>query len=170
MKRHRALFALEIVAVVSVALGAQAPAAAPAKPVDKAKPAPAAPPVPEAGLPVNIRLDVAIVDQVGNNPLPPKTLTLMLADRSNSNTRASFSDRTVNMDARPTIVNDRIRMTVTISVDPPKNQGDPFQAGRQMQMLTSILESGKALVVMESVDPSDNNRKMMIELKATIQK
>jgi hypothetical protein len=149
--------------------GAPAAPGAPAVP-----PAPPAPPVvdPSAGgQPVNIRLDLSITDQQGTTPSAPKTVTLLLADRSLNQIRSSFEDRSLDVDARPTIVDGRIRLYMSIQSEPRRtpDNSNPAQ-WRQNQRITVIVESGKPLVVMESVDPASNNRKTTIEVKATILK
>jgi len=165
---------------------------APAPPAAPRTPAPtqAAPPVQVAPPPyvdssaggqiVNIRLDVSISDQAGAAPLQPKMLTLLLADRNSSQVRTNFEDRYISMDARPTIVDGKIKLNLTISSDNPRaivaaTAGPPQAAqygGNTLvwnQSLTAIVESGKPLVVFENSDPS-HNRKLSVEVKATILK
>jgi hypothetical protein len=120
---------------------------------------------------VNIRLDLSITDQQGTTPSAPKTVTLLLADRSLNQIRSSFEDRSLNVDARPTIVDGRIRLYMSIQSEPRRtpDNSNPMQ-WRQNQNITVIVENGKPLVVMESIDPASNNRKTSIEVKATILK
>jgi hypothetical protein len=136
--------------------------------------APPAPPVVDqsaGGQPVNIRLDLSIADQQGPTPSAPKTVTLLLADRSLNQIRSSFEDRNLNVDARPTIVDGRIRLYMSIQSEPRRTPDNSSPAQwRQNQSITVIVESGKPLVVMESTDPASNNRKTSIEVKATILK
>jgi hypothetical protein len=152
---------------------AQNPAPAPRQGSRIATPAPppAAPPAvvdPSAGGQlVNIRLDLSVLDQVGTAPPAPKTLTVLLADRQLSQVRSIFDDRTLNVDARPTIIDGHIRVSLTI--DTTKVASPNAFVGPGRQSITCILESGKSLVVLESADPA-TNRKMTIEVKATILK
>lgn len=123
------------------------------------------------GQPVNIRLDLSITDQVGGVAAPSKTLMMLLADKSFNQLRSSFEDRTLNIDAKPTIVDGRVRLFLNIQSEPLMRNPDPFAvlSQRQNQSLTTILENGKALVVMESTDPA-SKRKVTVEVKATILK
>jgi hypothetical protein len=154
--------------------------AAPSAPQSPASPAaPSAPPAPQAprdpsagGQPVNIRVDLSITDQQGTTPSAPKTVTLLLADRSMNQIRSSFEDRSLNIDARPVIVDGRIRLSLSIQSEPrpTPDKSNPVQLRQNHQNITVIVENGKPLVVMESTDPASNNRKMSIEVKATILK
>jgi len=94
-------------------------------------------------------------------------ITLLLADRSMSSVRSGFEDRNINIDARPTIVDGKIKVGLTISsgrvgggANPPMNWS---------HSLTVFVESGKPLVAVENVDAA-TNRKLTIEVKATILK
>src|SRR5262245_26325211 len=106
MKRYVALF----ICLLSLSLAAQQPpppkATVPVAP--QAPPAPAAPPniidMSAGGQPVNIRLDVSVIDQQGSGVAQPKTLMVILADKAMGQTRAVYEDRSVSVDARPTIV------------------------------------------------------------------
>src|SRR5881394_3646529 len=68
----------------------------------------------DGGQTVNIRLDVSINDQVGPTPAQPKLVTLLLADRTLSQLRTNFDDRVIRMDARPTIVDGKIKLALTM--------------------------------------------------------
>jgi hypothetical protein len=136
--------------------------------------APAAPPYVDdsaGGQPVNIRVEVAITDQVGGTTSPAKTMTLLLADRSRNQVRSGFDDRTLNIDARPIIVDSRVRLSINIQSEPLSKTPDPFafMSLRQTQNITMMLENGKPLVVFENADPT-SKRKLTIEVKATILK
>jgi hypothetical protein len=150
---------------------------APSKP---AAPSPARPPAPPAaperrpdpsdgGQAVNIRLDISITDQTGPGPtaVQPKTLTLLLADRSLSQVRSSFEDRTIKVDARPTIVDGRIRVSLTMESQRSTANGPSILAWNQA--FTVLVENAKPLVVVENSDLA-TNRKLTIEVKATVLK
>ena len=99
-----------------------APPKAPAPPAAPAAPAPPAPPAPpvdpeQGGQPINIRLDVSVIDQTAQGVSQPKSLMVMLVDRAMGRTRAAFQDRSIAVDARPTIVDGRIRVNLTIQSD-----------------------------------------------------
>ena len=110
MKSYVALF----ICLCSLTVGGAAARAHQAPPPQRPRlrrasapaPPPPAPPVdPEhGGQPINIRLDVSVIDQTAQGAAQPKTLMVMLADRAMGRTRAAFEDRSVSVDARPTIV------------------------------------------------------------------
>jgi hypothetical protein len=153
------------------------PAAPSAPRVPQAPGVPSAPPAPPAvdlsagGQPVNIRVEVAITDQVGGTTAPAKTVTLLLADRTSNQVRSGFDDRTLNIDARPIIVDGGVRLSINIQSEPLSKIPDPVAFGsmRQTQNITVMLENGKPLVVFENADPT-SKRKLTIEVKATILK
>jgi hypothetical protein len=177
-----------LVLVLSIPLVAQQAPKAPAAPAaPKAPPAPAvpiAPPAPPAlinpeasGQPVNIRLDVSVTDQSAIGGAQPKTLMVILADKAMGQTRAAYEDRSISVDARPTIVDGLIRVSVTVkSQEPPSF---PMMTGGQPKgpdpilnwtnSFTLLLQNGKPMIAMETSDAA-TKRKMSIEVKATIQK
>jgi hypothetical protein len=178
MKRYIPVF----VCLMSLNLVAQQPPAKPAQPAVPAvvAPVPPAPPTPPAdpelgGQPINIRLDVTVTDQTAQGAPQPKSLMVMLVDRAMGRTRAAFQDRSVAVDARPTIVNDRIRVNVTIQSEQSRSnfpineqpQYDPTVGWRNSFSL--LLDNGKPMLALETTD-AVTKRKMSIEVKATIQK
>jgi hypothetical protein len=118
------------------------------------------------GQPVNIRLDLTITDQTGEVVAPPKTVTVRVADRAFSQIRSIFEDRMLNIDARPTIVDGRLRVVLSLMSDPRGSGPATLQAHNSM---TIIVDNGKPIVVLQTADPA-TNRKMAMELKATIER
>ena len=189
MKFRIAAVLVCFIAIQIAALSAQTPApAAPrqpsratAQPTPPATPAPpnapAAPNAPapprvdpsEGGQLANVRVELSVLEQMGTEPATPKTMSLLLANGVLSQVRSSFDERNMlNVDVRPTIVDGRVRLTLTVEIVPlGASPGTPFGAGRHS--LTVVLESGKATPVFESSD-SAKNRKASIEVKATILK
>lgn len=181
MKRYVALLFL----LMSIPLAAQQPAPSPPKapsaPRAPAVPgAPAVPPVPPAppvvdleqgGQPINIRLDVSVTDQGSAGAAQPKTLMVMLVDRAMGRTRAAFEDRSINVDARPTLVDGRIRVNLTVlSEGPPNYSGPPKDHTLGWRNSFSLLlDNGKPMLALETSD-AVTKRKLSIEVKATIQK
>ena len=176
MKRYVAL----LVVLLGVSMSAQQkppkpPAAPPAPEAPAVAPVPPAPPVdPEqGGQPINIRLDVSVIDQTAQGANQPKSLMVMLVDRAMGRTRAAFQDRTIAVDARPTMTDGRIRVYLTIQSDatrsfaPPPPEPDHTINWRNSFSL--LLENGKPMVALETMD-AVTKRKMSIEVKATIQK
>jgi hypothetical protein len=175
MKSHFAL----LMCVLSVTLGAKQPApkAPPVPPAPPAAPAPPAPPAPavdpeQGGQPINIRLDVSVIDQTAQGVAQPKSLMVMLVDRAMGRTRAAFEDRSFGVDARPTIVEGRIRVYLTIQSDGTRNFVPPAEQDQTLNWRNSfslLLENGKPMLALETND-AVTKRKMSIEVKATIQK
>jgi hypothetical protein len=158
-----------------------APPAAPAAPAPPAAPAAPAPPIPpgppidpeQGGQPINIRLDVSVIDQSAQGPNQPKTLMVMLVDRAMGRTRAAFQDRSIAVDARPTIIDGRVRVYLTIQSEASRNFGPPLPEQDHTinwrNSFSLLLENGKPMVALETMD-AVTKRKMSIEVKATIQK
>jgi hypothetical protein len=187
MKPYIVLF----ICVMSLTLAAQQPPAAPARPAMPAVPAAPGPPPPPAppadpelgGQPINIRLDVSVIDQIGAGVPQPKSLMVMLVDRAMGRTRAAFQDRSIAVDARPTIVDGRIRAHLTIqsersspspfvTVVPGMTASHPEAEDHTINWRNSfslLLENGKPMLALETND-AVTKRKTSIEVKATIQK
>jgi hypothetical protein len=195
MKSYIALF----ICAFSLTIAAQQPAPSKVPPVPAAPqalpapqplPAPQAAPAPpllclpgsancnpaEGGQLVNIRLDVSVIDQTGTAAAQPKTLMVVLADRAMGQTRAVYEDRSIFVDARPTVVDGFIRMSVTVkSEEPPKMMlpGTTFKGPDPILNWTNsfalLLSNAKPMVALETMDAA-TKRKMSIEVKATIQK
>jgi len=172
MKSYVALF----VCLFSLTIAAQQPPTppkAPAAPSGVPVAPPPSPPVdPEqGGQAINIRLDVSVIDQIGQSAPQPKSLMVMLVDRAIGRTRAAFEDRSIAVDARPTIADGRIRVYVTLQSEKarfgPPAQGDSILEWRNSFSL--LLENGKPMLALETMD-AVTKRKMSIEVKATIQK
>src|SRR5687768_18068655 len=178
MKHYVGLFVL----MFSVSMAAQQPAPpkAPAAPTAPVAPVPQAPPDdPEAGgQPINIRLDVSVIDQTAQGAAQPKSLMVMLVDRAMGRTRAAFQDRSIAVDARPTITDGRIRVYLTIQSDRTRNPF-PVSVGQPPEpedhtinwrnSFSLLLENGKPMLALETND-AVTTRKTSIEVKATTQK
>ena len=168
------------VLMLSVSTAAQQPAPskappAPAAPAVQAAPAPPAPSVDQeaGGQPINIRLDVSVIDQTAQGASQPKSLMVMLVDRAMGRTRAAFQDRSVAVDARPVIVDGRIRAYLTIQSEASRSFGPPTEPVDHTinwrNSFSLLLENGKPMLALETTD-AVAKRKMSIEVKATIQK
>jgi hypothetical protein len=182
-----------IVALVAVALGATATSAqTTTKPQGDTKPAEQAPapraPEPPA-LPVNIRIEVSITDQTGNGTPARKVVSMIAGDRQNTNIRSSASvpvkspgstminyrNVTINVDARPTIVQkepNKVLITLGLEYLPRSAGGqEEMEAGMASlsERLGLILESGKPMMISQAADPT-SDRKITVEVTATILK
>jgi hypothetical protein len=175
MKSSVALF----ICLFSLTTAAQQPPAPPRVP-QPAKPTAAPPPVPvmpqqadEGGQPTNVRLDVTVIDATAQGAAQPKSLMVMLVDRAMGQARAAFQDRSISVDARPTLVDGRIRVSITIQSEAPAFFGPPQptddHTNRWRNSFSLLLENGKPMLALETMD-AVTKRKMSIEVKATIQK
>jgi hypothetical protein len=97
---------------------------------------------------------------------------VMLVDRAMGRTRAAFQDRSIAVDARPTITEGRIRVYLTIQSEGAPSFGPPTERDPTINWRNSfslLLENGKPMLALETND-AVTKRKMSIEVKATIQK
>jgi hypothetical protein len=146
------------------------------------KTAQASAPPPQA---VTVRIDLTVSDQVGTQAPAKKTITVIAADGERALVRST--NRTLvttgtfrssptaqfSVDAAPTLVQDKIRLQLTINYDLPdvagagQTDGDPAWSTNLQESLGVILEPGKPLIVSQSADPR-TDRKVTVEVKATI--
>jgi hypothetical protein len=128
--------------------------------------APQIPPRPSGQI-ANIRLDIGITDQRGDQKPSTKTVTMLVADRETGRIRTSRGSIMLNIDARPDIPREgRVRVTLTLEYRP---QGTPASEDPMpiTEMLTVIAEEGRSVVVSQSADPA-SDRTVKVELKATV--
>jgi hypothetical protein len=162
-----------------LALLSTSPALAqPAKPVEVKEAEPAAP----ASM-RNISLELTITDQTTAADSAKKVVSMIVGDRQRGSIRTSGSVITpvegrtsviLNVDARPWIQvnNNVILMTLTIEYSPkldPANETKDMPRTQLNQSMSLLLESGKPTVISQAADPL-SNRKVMVEVKATIMK
>ena len=190
---------LMMIVAASIAAAATAQTAVQTTPASKPRPAlqaqkaepPAAKPAPEpAALPLNIRIEVSITDQTGSNTPARKVVTMIAGDRQSTNIRSSANvavrrapdnpntymrDVTINVDARPIIVQkEPNKINVSLGLEyVPKAQGsqEVTEAGMASfsERLGLILESGKPMMISQAADPT-SDRKITVEVTATILK
>jgi hypothetical protein len=134
------------------------------------------------GQPLAVRIELTITDQVGGSAPSKKSISMLAADgerasvRSQNTGRATPNSATAraqfSVDAKSTIVDDKIRLDLTLMYDlpeiPAQAGGDPWSTSLQESMGV-ILDNGKALVISQSADPR-TDRKVTVEVKATILK
>ena len=117
----------------------------------------------------NIRIELTIVDQRSDVAGAPKTVTMLIEDRQSGRIRTGRGNTSLNVDGRPEILREgRIRVNLSLEYAP---QDGPDRAAPTpiQESVTALLEDGKALVVSQSADPS-GDRKVRLEVKATIVK
>ena len=115
------------------------PATAPPQPTATERPPQPAPARAPEGQPVNIRLEITITDQAGPGEPAKKTITMVVADRSNGGIRSSGTQAvtssglapvSINVDAYPTILKEgSIRLQLGLEYQPRPTQ-DPAQSCR----------------------------------------
>jgi hypothetical protein len=188
-----------VTALVAIVLAA-APAIAqqqpkpPAKPAEQSKPAAEQPKEPakaidprDAGLPVNVRLEITITDQRGGAEPIVKTVTKTVADRSwirirtgaDVQTKLGFRPVVLNIDSFPRVIpiqgtmtpSNKLKVDMTIEYRPVAGEADTEKSTTPTinESLTIILEDGKSMVISQSADPA-TDRKVKVEAKATILK
>lgn len=125
-----------------------------------APPKPASAPA-RAAQPVNIQIDLTLTEE-GEGAATPKAVTMLVADGELGRIRTGTGVVALNVDARPSIVQDGL-IRVMFSLQ----YGTGPATGQISQSLNTLLTSGKPLVVSHSADPR-SNRRVRAELTATI--
>jgi len=179
------LHTLGLLALLGGVAHAQTAPAAPPK-EQETRPAPKPP---EPAQPVNVRIELTILDQIGAGEPGKKVVTMHIADRANAFIRTSgrvltkegWRDVTINVDARPMILRAKegsVQVDLGFEYRPtspstalaatPANQSEASasQTGA-IERISTILESGKPLLISQAADPS-SDRRISIEMKATI--
>jgi hypothetical protein len=133
------------------------------------------------GQPVNVRLDLTITDQRGDQPAISKTVTMTVADRHNGRIRTQGDVRTpsgfrpviLNVDCQASIIprEARARVMLTIEYRPvaADAENERNSTPHINESLTVILDDGKPMVVSQSADPV-TDRKVKVEAKITLLK
>jgi hypothetical protein len=169
-----------LVAAIAPARQQQQSASGQEKPAIQPSPAPA--PAPRSfGQPVAVRIELTITDQVGTSAPLKKTMTMMAADGERASVRSMNSGQGLanfNVDAKPMLTQDKIRLDLSINYDAPEapQQGTPDKTEKAVSWSTRlqesmgvILENGKPTVISQSADPR-TDRKVSVEVRATIVK
>ena len=153
------------VLVISTLVSAQdAPASQPPAAAQPSQPARS-----PAAQVANVRIELTIVDQRSDTTGPPKTIMMLIEDRQNGRIRTARGNTNLNLDGRPEILREgRIRVTLSLEYAPQDGPDRPAQAPIS-ESITALLEDGKPLVVSQSAD-SSGDRKVRLEVKATIVK
>jgi hypothetical protein len=110
----------------------------------------------------NVRVELTLTED-GEGAAAPKTVSMLVTNGELGRIRSGVGGVSLNVDARPTILDDgRVRVTLTIEYAP----GNLLPMSQSM---TTVLTSGKPLVVSQSADPK-GTRRVQAELTATIVK
>lgn len=124
------------------------------------------------GQAINVRVELAITDQlIGGEPMK-KTVTLLAADRARSSVRNEVGGRGfLNVDAQPHILpSGTIRMVLGMEYMPavPSSGAEGTRTlSRLNEQVTVVLESGKPLVISQAADPT-SDRKVTVQVTATV--
>jgi hypothetical protein len=131
----------------------------------------------------NISLELTITDQSSAADSAKKVVSMIIGDRQRGSIRTSGALHTpaeghtsviLNVDARPQIRPDSntIMMSLTIEYFPkldPASETKNVPRTQLNQSMSLLLDSGKPTVISQSADPG-SNRKVVVEVKATILK
>jgi hypothetical protein len=175
-----------LVAAIAPAKQQQQSASGQEKPAIQPSPAPAPAPAPAPrsfGQPVAVRIELTITDQVGTAAPVKKTMTMMAADGERVSVRSmnrtpGQNGAQFNVDAKPMLTQDKIRLDLSISYDAPETPqpGTPEKAEKAASWSTTlqesmgvIVENGKPTLISQSADPR-TDRKVSVEVRATILK
>jgi hypothetical protein len=121
---------------------------------------------------------VTLTDEKPGSPSTTKTVMVTTSSLNWGRLRSEvnsgvYGGAPLNIDARPIVLQDgRISLQLTIEYSQgrlPDAQSNPERIAlvRLNESLTSVLESGKPLLVTQSADPT-SDRKVTIEVKATV--
>jgi hypothetical protein len=132
------------------------------------------------GRDANLQIEITITDQPGTEAPQKKVVSMLVADQTMGRIRASanaqrekfgFVGTGLNVDARPVMLEgDRILLELTVEYTPYRESGQVTQSPTVLnESLSVILQSGKPLVVSQAADPV-TDRRMTLEVRATIAK
>lgn len=138
-------------------------------------PAPPPPPPPAApAAPVNVRINIAIVDEGGPQTLR-ENVTLTTVDRQEASVRSDADVQGVgavilNVDATPQVSGlpaGKIRVRIGLDYLP---RSEPSQRGARTRLqLAVIVDDGKTIVASDTSDPA-TDRRVRVEVTATLLK
>jgi hypothetical protein len=142
--------------------------------------APVPPPVPAPpGDPVNVRIDINVIDEGGPQPRRER-VTLTTVDRQEASVRSDAAVNepgamprviVLNADATPFVAGSpRGKIRLRVGLDYLPKVEDPKQAGARTRLqFTVIVDDGKTMVASETSDPA-TDRRVRVEVTATMLK
>ena len=141
--------------------------------------APVPPPLRAFGQPVTVRIELTISDQVGTGAPVKKVITLLAADGERASVRSinrapGQNGAVFNVDARPALSQDKIRVDLSVNYDAPEvalpaTDKQPAWSTSLQESMGIVLDNGKPMIVSQSADPR-TDRKVTVEVKATVLK
>lgn len=170
------------------------PATAPKATATPAPPDPSAPPAAPAAPErrrapsqlVNVKIELTITDQVGDNQPQKKNIVMVVADGESGRVRTtSYSHYRIpsasnvltrlmplNFDAAPEVEGNRIRLRLSLdyeSIDEPPSSDLPVGTSKVQQSISSVVADGVPIIISQTADPV-SARKVTLEVKASILK
>lgn len=121
---------------------------------------------------VNVRVELTVTDTMGPAAPQKKTVSMLIADGQMGRIRAQSGgpiEPTLNVDATPNLMGDRVRLQVSLEYHPPRPGSDAARVARVTELVTVLLDSGKPIMISQSADPAVD-RKVTVEVTATILK
>ncbi len=128
----------------------------------------------------NVQIELTLTDHLGNAAPEKKSVSMIVSSGSWGKIRSAGNVMPVgeppyvvdlNVDARPFVsVDGPIQLEMTLVYEPPKGAPDSRQPKQRInQSQTVVLTSGKPLIISQAADPL-SDRKVTVEVKATVLK
>ena len=130
----------------------------------------------------NVQVELTLSDHIGTQPPDKKTVSMIVSSGNWGKVRSAGNVMTpgvapfvvdLNVDARPFVtVEGQIQLELTLVYRPPEVAAKEAMKASPTglnQSQTVVLQSGKPLIISQAADPI-NDRKMIVEVKATILK
>ena len=118
----------------------------------------------------NIQIEVNISDYMGTGTPQKKTVSMIVTDGSTGRVRSERSpagSASLNVDATPRLIADRISLRLVIEYLPPNTEKG--RSALLNQSMTVSLQNGKPLMISQGSDPG-LDRKVTVEVTASILK
>ena len=128
-------------------------------------------------MPVNVRVDIAIIDEGGPEPRR-ETVSMTTSDSEGASTRSNnatnVGDSVLNVDVVPRVSGlpaGKVRVRLTLDYWPTfgEDPRDQTRGSRTRVSSNTLLDDGKAMIVSDTSDPA-SNRRVRVEVTATILK
>jgi len=120
---------------------------------------------------LNVRIDLTVTEQREGAPLPPRTVSMLVADRESGRVRTGGGNAVLNVDAHPEVTRDgRIRLAFSLEYRRERDADEKAAPALLTESLTMILEDGKPALVSQSADPTAARTSVRVDLKAAILK
>jgi hypothetical protein len=168
MNTHSMLYAI----LVACALSSTATAQQPGQPAGSGNASPSRPADDSSRATMtNVQVELTVTDSMGSAAPVKKTVSMITVDGRMGRIRSAreHTPAVLNVDATPTIMNNQIRLQLTLEYSPPLVGDSPTRLAHVSQAATLMLQPGKPLLVSQATDPAAE-RKVTVEVTATILK